>query len=858
MSKIKMWANDHRCSILVAVLLSLMLISIDALSGTCSARSLLFAVLESVAVVYIVHNLRVVFTHPVKFDWLLSRGTFIWRIAIFVLSFPIFIAFCIHLLSPVIGDSITPAEVAYSAEMFGDSREEWRDRSHEELSEPSLLWTLYYHFTDPGNQHTTLTYRGRLIAGICATFGVILLNGLLVSVLIGAFDVRRERWRTGIVRYSRFLRRNKRGHYVIIGGSDMDTIVVQSIFNSTENASEKTPYILIQTDSDIESLRNHLYSGLSDVQQRHLILYSGSRTLREDVEDLILERAIKVYLLGESGVEESNESMHDTYSMRCIEYIGDYIKRHMHNEGSLVNADNPLEVNVLFEHQTTFSIYQLSDMQTGFSKYITFKPMNYYEMWAQKVLVCDALGDELNAEYIPLEGTGITADSDDFVHLVIVGMSRMGVALGVEATHLAHYPNFETKHKRTRITFIDPDMEREYNYFRGRFRGFFELARYRYADVSRCDYATQEQGIYYNENYGKWIEPWTTTDDKGRGVYDHLGGDFIDVEWEFIRGSIEMPVLQQYLIDAAHQKGVKLTVAICLPEPNSAAAAALYLPREVYNSQNVQQVLVYQRYDDSLFCNLSEMRYKTPFNGLIKPFGMISGVSDLKSFEVRGEWAKMVGEHYNKESVYSGAYEREWLASLSLSKYDSLFDYLINSDDSAEWVKSHRLRAEEANNIYNRIVGEVAHSNYADTIEKLLEQCREQEGKLNKNATMKAWSNTYNANSLWTKLRCVGYKPGEPLSVEQVWNLSCVEHARWNMEQLLLSQMPINKSELKVWIASGANKRSIKDLYKAERKHPNISSLAMIHSLDKIFYYDVALSIFLAEGYDYCCRRLQK
>ena len=84
----------------------------------------------------------------------------------------------------------------------------------------------------------------------------------------------------------------------------MDTIVVQSIFNSAENASKKTPYILIQTDTDVESLRNHLYSGLSDVQQRHLILYSGSRTLREDVEDLILERAIKVYLLGESGVEE--------------------------------------------------------------------------------------------------------------------------------------------------------------------------------------------------------------------------------------------------------------------------------------------------------------------------------------------------------------------------------------------------------------------------------------------------------------------------------------------------------------------------------------------------------------------------
>jgi hypothetical protein len=73
--------------------------------------------------------------------------------------------------------------------------------------------------------------------------------------------------------------------------------------------------------------------------------------------------------------------------------------------------------------------------------------------------------------------------------------------------------------------------------------------------------------------------------------------------------------------------------------------------------------------------------------------------------------------------------------------------------------------------------------------------------------------------------------------------LAVSEHARWNMEQLLLSQMPISKEELRVWIAAGECRRSIKDLYKAERKHPNISSLAMIHSLDKIFFYDFILFI---------------
>ena len=743
---------------------------------------------------------------------------------------------------------IAPAEVVYSVDMLGNDvdAEHLRTQIGEQDSSPSLLWTLYYHFIDPGNQHVAPTLRGRIIAGVCACFGVILLNGLLISVLIGAFDVRRDRWRSGTLRYDRFLRRNP--HYVIIGGSDISQFVINNIFDKAKKSSSKLPYILIQTDTDVEQMRNHLYSTLDDDEQQRVVIYYGHRTSEEDVAGLVLESAVKVFLLGESGVDETNESMHDSYSMRCIEHINAYIRRFKESNPSTEVL--PLEVNVLFEHQTTFSIYQLSDMQNGLYECINFKPMNYYEMWAQKVLVSERLGGERESQYIPLEGEGIAPDSDDYVHLVIVGMSRMGVALGIEATHLAHYPNFETKHKRTRITFIDPDMEREYNFFRGRFRGFFELARYRYADVSKCSYEAEEQGVYYNENYGKWVEPWTRSDDEGHSLYGHLGDDFVDVEWEFINGSVEMPAIQQYMIDAVAQPNAKLTIAICQSEPNSAAASALYLPSEVYNSSSVLQVLVYQRYDDSLFCNLSLLKYKTPFNGLIKPFGMISGMSDIWTFDLRQKWAAMIGEHYGKESVYTGRYEKEWLKEQGLDKYESLFDYVINSgDDAPEWVKQNRTKAVQANNIYNRFVGGVNPATLQPAIERLLKQCREQEGKLNKNITMKVWSNVYNANILWTKLRCVGYKPGAGLSVEQVWHLSAVEHARWNMEQLLLSQMPISRDDLAVWISSGENRRSIKDLYKAERKHPNISSLAMIHSLDRIFFYDVALSIYLDELY---------
>ena len=45
-------------------------------------------------------------------------------------------------------------------------------------------------------------------------------------------------------------------------------------------------------------------------------------------------------------------------------------------------------------------------------------------------------------------------ESEKYVHLVIVGMSRMGVALAVEAAHIAHYPNFIRDKRRKRASLL--------------------------------------------------------------------------------------------------------------------------------------------------------------------------------------------------------------------------------------------------------------------------------------------------------------------------------------------------------------------------------------------------------------------
>lgn len=439
---------------------------------------------------------------------------------------------------------------------------------------PPLFWTVYYHFIDPGNQHMTTSEEGRHWAAIIAILGVFLLNGLLVSSIIGWIDSRKERWLKGDVRYRGLLR--FKSHYVIIGANDMVYGIVQQLMKRGEGDEDVfvflKPYILIQTSSDVESFRRELFSGLTPSQQRRIIVYYGDRNSEVDIHDLCLNKAIEVYVLGEDTRLDDVESYHDTMNMQCLKLISNEITdiKKFKKEN---DSDERLVCRVMFEYQTSFNLFQVIDID---DKKIKFLPFNYYEKWAQNVLICQKLDKEENCKYLPLEGfKGIKSHEDTYVHLVIVGMSRMGVAMAIEAAHLAHYPNFEKKQRRTKITFIDKNACEEKEFFMGRFKELFSLSHWCYGNVIDDTLVWEK----VNELCPEW----------------HLGGDFLDVEWEFINAPIEAPAIQKYMSDASLDENVKLTIAICFPENNRAIAAAAYLPDSVYQSKNTLQVLVYQR-----------------------------------------------------------------------------------------------------------------------------------------------------------------------------------------------------------------------------------------------------------------------
>lgn len=699
-----------------------------------------------------------------QFDWHLLHGNFLRKVICVVLLMP-------FLLSTAIDYKLFPSIAVESPQELTCDEVLYREVDSAALKakqvDPPLLWTVYYQFIDPGNQHMTATKNGRAWAAIIAILGVFLLNGLLVSTIIGYVDSRKERWLRGEIYYKWLLKLIP--HYVIVGGNDMVASIVGQLLKKTDSLFPIfRPYILIQTSRDVEGFRRELFSTLTEKQQRRVIIYYGNRNSREDIKKLSLFMTKEVYILGEETRTDDIESYHDTMNMECLELVCEY----MGNIPSFIKK-NKLKCRVMFEYQTTFSVFQFYDLDKKNALIVDFKPFNYYEMWAQKVLINKEIDTEklkaaaLNGEYLPLEGCkGIEIDEDSYVHLFVVGMSRMGVAMAIEAAHLSHYPNYMKR--RTKITFIDKNAATEKDFFMGRFNELFTLSHWRYGNVK-------------NDTL-EWEKPYVPSG------FDHLGGDFIDVEWEFVNGGIEQSAVQDYILASANPSA-RITIAICLPESNRSHAAALYLHKKIYESDSVLQVLVYNRYGSSIANALRANDAKHPYLNKLKAFGSPEDCFDEETLTS----SEKIGDEINK-------------------RYTEIETLYINPKKEIAGQKDTEVD-------YN-----------------------------GKSYVAKFWSNIYNGNTMWTKLRSVGYK-GSTLFPEQIMLLSDVEHNRWNVEQLLMHYRPLTEEEQSDVI----NKIKDKETLKGEMAHLNICSNKRLEELKTVDVaaraYDEGLTTLLPDIY---------
>ena len=501
------------------------------------------------------------------------------------------------------------------------------------------LWSIISQYTDPGNLPEAKTSTGRFWALICAIAGIFCISGFAVSSFVSAVNRMTEKWNSGMFRYDTWF--NK---YVVIIGVNKQTSSI--IKNSLKRNNVK--YVLIQTRQNVEKMRKRLYLDLNKEEEKKIVFYNAERISNEDIEQLHLDKAVEVYILGEDMFYE-NEEDHDAFNIECLEHISKYISKFIQKSKRTKKFGNPLSkyiskfiqksnyidkrtkkfgneqltCYVNFEYQSTFTAFKATNIYKKLDKVVKFIPFNIHEIWAKKVLVDNfavvpsgGKGELSVQRYKPLDGDGITYDSNKKVRLIIMGMNQMGTALGLQAALLTHYPNFKrNRNLKTTITFIDDQALKEGDFFRGRFEALFYLCKYRNVNCKT------EKLLY---------SPKTEISDMKNPLksepYDYLikeekEDNFMDIQWEFIEGNVADDSIKKYISDVADDSNNITTIAICFNNPQQSIATALYLPRTIF--RDALQVLTYQQNSFDILNKVAEGEQNWKRYNNLDPFGMI-------------------------------------------------------------------------------------------------------------------------------------------------------------------------------------------------------------------------------------------
>lgn len=831
--------------------------------------------------VYCLQFICLVFFRPIKRDLILAKGHFLFKVVNFVSLIPIVLIslttinnkFCTTKISAkdfifednlysdkyykqdtvrgyisynrtdtlCINDTIIPISTTGSDNIYIPVKSKLPDEIYKGQKDPTLLWTILYHYIDPGNQHMTSSKYGRWAASLIAVLGFFLLNGLLISTLINWFDRRREHWLNGNIRYNRWSFWFENVAFVI-GANEAAPTIIKRLLGG--HGKKPVKYVILFTNENVRRVREQIASYLTDKERESVIIYNGQLDSFEEICKLHIDKATEIYVLGENSNDDISQSYHDTQNMRCVHNIasaltGKYVSR-------------KIDCRVLFEYQTTFSVFQFSDIPHEIRQYLNFIPFNAYENWAERVFVKGEYTEDVkrivpmlakedleptlpnkilqpvvttlqsmmpkkndtlrSIKYTPLDNSGIASDSKKHVHLVIVGMTKMGVAMGIQVAQIAHYPNFSTGRKddngnierepsliRTRITFIDENADKEKDFFMGRYQNLFALSRHRYID------ATDSKSPIFPD----WNDPMTDSNCE----YKKMGANFLDIEWEFVKGNVQTPGVAKYLKDAAAQADKKkngdslLTIAICHPLAHEAIAAALYMPSEVYD--NALQILVYQREATDIVYNLSRNEDGNNTNNKryakLRPFGM--KYADFT----------MDKEHYYRALLCN-------------------YVYTLMFDEKTD------------NGVIPKIISNINLSN------KIEEHTQSANKEWDKQKILNKWSNRYLGNSFETKLRSIGALFN---NIELHYDIMCAafennkkdmaecEHNRWNMQQLLMGLRAYKDQELDEYnkLKAKVEKSNIKPKelndYKEklkrgpEKVHLNICPVHILKDTDK-------------------------
>jgi methyl-accepting chemotaxis protein len=233
----------------------------------------------------------------------------------------------------------------------------------------SILWSVFFHYIDAGNLHVSAG-AGRLIAGIIGLFGLVLFNGLLVSTILNWTARRKEQWDNGEIRYP--LSSLPKGRFaVVVGANEMAVSIVKELLQIPPKQEKRldysykqgNEYVILQTCSDVSTLRERLSAQLTDQELDRVICYRALRNSQKEIEQLydqIVKRSAEIDRICENIKNLENKIIETNTNISRLEVeLNDNIYECQRN----IN-DVKMITDYLSEHQedieSTNDLYHIS------------------------------------------------------------------------------------------------------------------------------------------------------------------------------------------------------------------------------------------------------------------------------------------------------------------------------------------------------------------------------------------------------------------------------------------------------------------------------------------------------------------
>lgn len=464
-------------------------------------------------------------------------------------------------------------------------------------------WRVIELMLDPGSFCDSFKNGGSVWFQLIVTLvGAVVFTSLLINAIGNFIDRRVDRYRNGGIAY------DVDDHILILGSGSMAVNLIKTLLQDERNVKRD---IVIMTSNDAEELRAYVLSEIPKEKSKNIYVYYGSRVRKETLNKLDAFQTTAIYIIG-----EDNEPAHDSVNMKCYEILKNVCSC----------SEKVIKCYLVLEHMTSMQLFYYKQDSASTDK-LHLTVINSLENIAQRVLVSRYYKE--GVKYPALDRDGIGVNDDKYVHLVIVGMSQMGYAMAVTAAHVCHFPNFVSKGKRTKITFVQSDIRQEMDFFIGRYNDLMKLSYWKYVNFDSPELCMESAPDK------EYVD--TSVDSKG----------FLDIEWEFIDGGIETENVRTYIKQCVtdSDESELLTIALCNEEAETNASSALFLPDTVY--ENHIPVFVYQPGGDQMIKIIRDSSLYMD----IYPFGMKSDSMD-KQYLDRVKRARRIKYLYDMEDKY--------------------------------------------------------------------------------------------------------------------------------------------------------------------------------------------------------------